>query len=1326
MTVKGNGSGLKLTGKADPKPGATVKQAGAVGAKIKKTQSSTEIADKFRKTQSTDTNPIITQMGRTPGGMLGTLPKEEKQNRRQLVGGGNQPSGKSGLQLGQWGADQSAPLTNRALTGGGGTFLGGGSMGTEAAQPKSGGANTDTLFGKAAGAGMDLFGKKEQPAALGPMTNRALTGNNEKKGPSPKSNSSRMTTQPAENRERISPANGGGGTFLGGGGVQRQDTRNGEGLTIGEAIAGGGLSGVWSAGTGAVNAAAGTAAKNVSEASPAEVAKSVLGIRDRQVGSKEHFNDLKNIWKDYDYGKEGIRGLGTRLKDTLFKNYEYAVKEIDERGGFIAMANPSSAGAIRAGKAIFSYLFKQLALPAITGSTDAKENEKWLTDTAYGLTDKATEAVSSIPGLEYVDSRKLNEDLEKSSKAAAVAGRVSNVLGNMLPAIGADLAGRPDVGLMLMGVSAGGNAAKEVYDATGSAEDAYYVGVMTGWTEAGTEKMFDAAKIFGGGVISNGLKGLMKEAALTKTGRALLKGGELLGENVEEAASDWAQPGIQKAVLGETLDNIRREQMGLPKEEDDLSIAEALLGQAPWTEDGFTTLLSTVLLNGMGTVIHNNIITVPAEQAQEILDIAKNTGNVRLQNLAESYQRILDRRGVLGAEKVNDIAQATESITGRSLGELRLDAALEQAISEVMAEQEENPVRASQDESTSVDTDPAEHTAAEQAVIEEYQAAADPALAEYINGIIKNGQDGADKFDLKPVSDRAAEDIQRITGIDVKGNATQLEPRMVAHIWKDHGENGKTDQSMRDVNDIARVQYVLDNYDDVTDGGTSSAYVTVKPNGKHGLAKTVVFSKAVNGTYYVVETVPDTRAKTVYIVSTYMQNNKPGAIHSANAAETATRVTSETQATTPTGTTTIAQGQEESNKEFTGLQLGAQQEGAENETVQQKTAQAQPGLPGQAPAQPGTGESGLRLGAADTIRTGTDTGAQAAVGGDRTDLSGGNGRRDAGGRAGGQAGRVVSNAGTGSGPAAEGNGRQAAGAILGNALREQGIEKQSSRSFGIERGTDTDLFQVVPEESYEASWSDLKYKLELSTGYKVHFIIGPMEIMGSDGKPHKINGCCDHTSGRIIIRVDSRLYSPDQIGRHEEFHVLAKRDPGLVKEIQNRIVARYGRDEMARIFRGYQEKRRGINDIRSGNQAVLAEEFSELCEEIFADAYGRMNAFGLGADSFMGTVAGTIGDRRDRIWNRETRGPPAQERLQNIENEKRDLMDLLSNLQRAGNGYTDPSGNYYTEEDADRIAQHLADLDEQSERLRGQETGNSQKYSGPEDEAGNRPDQEGV
>ena len=56
-------------------------------------------------------------------------------------------------------------------------------------------------------------------------------------------------------------------------------------------------------------------------------------------------------------------------------------------------------------------------------------------------------------------------------------------------------------------------------------------------------------------------------------------------------------------------------------------------------------------------------------------------------------------------------------------------------------------------------------------------------------------------------------------------------------------------------------------------GAEAGGHSTNKPNGKRGTAKTVVFEKAVNGTYYVIEAVPDTAKKTNFIVSAYMSKN---------------------------------------------------------------------------------------------------------------------------------------------------------------------------------------------------------------------------------------------------------------------------------------------------------------------------------------------------------------------------------------------------------------------------------------------------------------------
>ena len=100
---------------------------------------------------------------------------------------------------------------------------------------------------------------------------------------------------------------------------------------------------------------------------------------------------------------------------------------------------------------------------------------------------------------------------------------------------------------------------------------------------------------------------------------------------------------------------------------------------------------------------------------------------------------------------------------------------------------------------------------------------------------------------------------------------------------------------MADTNDIARIQYVLNNYDTVVDGGTSSAYTEPKPNypGKNRKAKTVVFEKKIDGFYYVVEAVPVTKAKTAYVTSAYINTNKKGNQPTLNAPDGTPGFTSE-------------------------------------------------------------------------------------------------------------------------------------------------------------------------------------------------------------------------------------------------------------------------------------------------------------------------------------------------------------------------------------------------------------------------------------------------
>ena len=176
----------------------------------------------------------------------------------------------------------------------------------------------------------------------------------------------------------------------------------------------------------------------------------------------------------------------------------------------------------------------------------------------------------------------------------------------------------------------------------------------------------------------------------------------------------------------------------------------------------------------------------------------------------------------------------------------------------------------------------------------EYVNSVDEGLLSYVEHVQNNPQ-SAERYMLDDMSERAANDIREKVGIDVRGFKTTIEPRIVEHIIRDHGENGLADHSMADTNDIARIQYVLNNYDTVVDGGTSSAYTEPKPNypGKNRKAKTVVFEKKIDGFYYVVEAVPVTKAKTAYVTSAYINTNKKGNQPTLNAPDGTPGFTSE-------------------------------------------------------------------------------------------------------------------------------------------------------------------------------------------------------------------------------------------------------------------------------------------------------------------------------------------------------------------------------------------------------------------------------------------------
>lgn len=127
-----------------------------------------------------------------------------------------------------------------------------------------------------------------------------------------------------------------------------------------------------------------------------------------------------------------------------------------------------------------------------------------------------------------------------------------------------------------------------------------------------------------------------------------------------------------------------------------------------------------------------------------------------------------------------------------------------------------------------------------------------------------------DNVDLGQVSEKLASDIQKITGIDVNGFKIMVEARLIEHILIDHGKNGKTDRTMSDYTNIAKMEYTINNYDAVSRGKSTQAYKNVV-DGKTRGAQTVLYEKSIGDkSYYVIQAVPDTKARTLFVVSTFI------------------------------------------------------------------------------------------------------------------------------------------------------------------------------------------------------------------------------------------------------------------------------------------------------------------------------------------------------------------------------------------------------------------------------------------------------------------------
>lgn len=204
-----------------------------------------------------------------------------------------------------------------------------------------------------------------------------------------------------------------------------------------------------------------------------------------------------------------------------------------------------------------------------------------------------------------------------------------------------------------------------------------------------------------------------------------------------------------------------------------------------------------------------------------------------------------------------------------------------------------------------------EYSADEMRNIQGYLQSVDKNMVELCEECRANKNGKFKRYTISPVTDVEASDISALTGTDLSGYVHAIDKNGFNHIEKRHGINGENDSNMSNASDVARIGYVLANYDSVelarNDDGTPDVTYGYL-NAQKQPANKLIYSKKINGTMYVIEAAGDNAYKKLWVITAYLKNdNKKKSLRETSNA-ISPRLTSETQDPSRSSTTIISQG----------------------------------------------------------------------------------------------------------------------------------------------------------------------------------------------------------------------------------------------------------------------------------------------------------------------------------------------------------------------------------------------------------------------------------
>lgn len=448
-----------------------------------------------------------------------------------------------------------------------------------------------------------------------------------------------------------------------------------------------------------------------------------------------------------------------------------------------------------------------------------------------------TQVASALVKEEAYDTNRLLGNLYTAGET--VSSQIPNILltkgvsslasGSATLASAATKIGKAAGGVGMFISSAGGAYGQALEEGKTKAQARTY-STIVGALEAGLQTAIGGISAYGG-VSESALMGkiaLIKNTALRLTSKYVV---QLGAEVTEEELQLFFEPYVRKIVFGD--------------EYDAPSIEEIL-------DTAFVTAISTGVLNAPSNIADGTKVNGLSVNEAKVID------KVYKDIIAEAEQ---DGKKLTNKEKSKIYDEVFDKL---KKGEISTNTIEE--VSDVK----------NQKASTNAVSQPLEtYNTEKQNLIKSFLNSVDGKIKNFVKRV-KSGDLTFKRERISNVNERTVKDIKNLLGIDTTGYTHNINTNGIQHILNRHGENGEHDNTMSSDDDIARVGWVLENYDYVEilekDGEISYSSEFRDSNDKP--SPQIRFVKKIDGTYYVVEAACENKYNKLWVQSAYLTKNK--------------------------------------------------------------------------------------------------------------------------------------------------------------------------------------------------------------------------------------------------------------------------------------------------------------------------------------------------------------------------------------------------------------------------------------------------------------------